>query len=206
MFWRIWFRWGTRIKFLIIVFHKRFNAAGATTPFATGVRLAYFASCQDVRAGRLLIRFKGGDCKLKAFSGVIGQVLLTRNFSLCSDGLKAGALQVVNTYCMRRACPPTTRTRTIVDTPLAKRFRSLVEVWNTDAAADEHLAGAKMKDDPNLMTSRWDSQLALGKKEDGMPNIILCTVDTTHAARRIQHARSIRATRLMSIYTCVWRG
>ena len=83
---------------------------------------------QDVRKGRLLVRYKAANDKLQVKSGALGSVQLTDKLSLCADGLKAGTLRIVQEYCMARASPPLKSQRHIVDTKLANMLRSKVEV------------------------------------------------------------------------------
>ena len=90
---------------------------------------------QDVRKGRLLVRYTACNDKLEACSGALGQIKLTKDLTLDADGIKAGALQVIKTFSLNRCRPPHCgRERKLLDTNLAKHIRDTIELWDTDAA------------------------------------------------------------------------
>jgi hypothetical protein len=94
---------------------------------------------QDCRAGRLLVRYTACSLDLKATSGTLGQILLTRDYTLDATGIKAGCLAVVKSFSLPRHQPPDAgRDRKLVDTKLAHHIRDIVEVWDTDAAGGHY--------------------------------------------------------------------
>jgi hypothetical protein len=94
---------------------------------------------QDCRAGRLLVRYTACSLDLKATSGTLGQILLTRDYTLDATGIKAGCLAVVKSFSLPRHQPPDVgRDRKLVDTKLAHHIRDIVEVWDTDAAGGHY--------------------------------------------------------------------
>lgn len=94
---------------------------------------------QDVRKARLLVRYTACNAKLEVFSGALGQIKLPKQFSLDADGIKAGTLDVIKTFCLERCKPPHCgRERKLIDTGLAHHIRDVVELWDTDAAGTRH--------------------------------------------------------------------
>jgi len=93
---------------------------------------------QDVRKARLLVRYTACNAKLEVFSGTLGQIKLPKQFSLDADGIKAGTLHVIKTFCLNRCSPPHCgRERKLIDTGLAQHIRDIVELWDTDAAGNQ---------------------------------------------------------------------
>lgn len=99
---------------------------------------------QDVRKGRLLVRYTGCNMKLEVVTGTMGQIKLPRNFTLDADGIKGGTLKIIKTFCLTRCRPPFCgRERQLVDTPLAQHIRDIVELWDTDAAGNQKRTRSK---------------------------------------------------------------
>jgi hypothetical protein len=165
---------------------------------------------QDCRKGRLQIRFSCCSPSMTSTRGVFGEANLARDFDCSADGIKQGTLQILKNYCTPRSSLPFKRTsmkpyktkRLVV---LYRHVCRIVELFTADAAADEQLAGAKLRDEPaDLVT--FAGSLEESRAENGykvaFPHLRIVNKDTTHAARRII-SRTLYADEFMK--DIMWR-
>ncbi len=117
---------------------------------------------QDVRNGRLLVRFKGSNRELSTRSGVLAQVRTSGD----STALKDATVDALLRACTVDHAAPFSTRRGRVHTKLFKRLIERFENFVADAAADEQRAGRLLQ-----------------KQE--LPGLKLILKDITHATRRL---------------------
>jgi hypothetical protein len=136
------------------------------------------AVMQDVRKHRLLVRFRASDIKLRWRSGILGQLKLGQ--SAGAEALMEAAVRIIESFCTslhgavkRGNKQPKSRR----DMDLMVHITQRIELFTSDAAADEQLAG-------DLLRGR---RLAPSIREVWAPlaNLKLVTKDRAHASRRL---------------------
>ncbi|CAE7194252.1 unnamed protein product [Symbiodinium necroappetens] len=98
---------------------------------------------QDVRKNQLLVMFTSVDAGLEVTSGVLGQVDLAERSSFQAKGLFRGTVLVLGRFVARNLGKPVrdgNPTGTL-DESLLQTIKAKVELYATDAAADEQRAG-----------------------------------------------------------------
>ena len=134
---------------------------------------------QDAAGKRLLMNFRAANSKLETQWGLLGHCHHIV-FGSGTEAVIAGTKQIIRAFCTpldgAPHVPIAKRARVdrcqVVDTDLEQRICNAVEVFDTDAAADEYLAGKALKhrvlDDkdfsyfPNLKINKKDSTHADG--------------------------------------------
>ena len=132
---------------------------------------------QDAAGKRLLMNFRAANCKLESQSGLLGHCHHLV-FGSGTEAVIAGTKQIIRSFCTPFDGAPCVtsakRARVdrcrVVDTDLEQRIRNAVEVFDTDAAADEYLAGKALKN------------RVLAEDSSYFPNLKINKKDYTHAA------------------------
>ena len=103
---------------------------------------------QDVRKGKLLMRFKAVDVDLNVSRGILGQTTLSQG---SAHMLTKASTVIIGNACTLRLCPPTkpaTAPKPHLRFSIFKHFTGAVEMFSADAAADEQLAGHLLRTTP----------------------------------------------------------
>ena len=114
---------------------------------ATGVRKVKFIQSttifQDARKGKLTLRFTTGNSQLERREGLFGVADLAKDFSLDSIGLMKATMSILRAFCTRFFHPPhlETEPQPALDAELYAQVIASIEVYVSDAAADELRAG-----------------------------------------------------------------
>ena len=127
---------------------------------------------QDVRHGKLGIRFKAATPTLENDSGFLGILDLVKIFNNCSaESLQKGTVKVLAEFATS-VDYSNKRKRVDVDNDLLLHMSEIAEVFCADGAADEQLAGRLLQG---------------GRREDEsiLSNLLLILKDKAHAARRL---------------------
>ena len=95
---------------------------------------------QDVRKGKLLVRFKAVDRNLHVSRGVLGQQTLERG---SAHVLTEATFKLIADACTVNKNPPLLKQPVPcrLNVALLERFKQAVEMFAADAAADEQMAG-----------------------------------------------------------------
>jgi hypothetical protein len=98
---------------------------------------------QDGRKGKLVIRYRACTDQLARKDGCLGQADLAQDFGhLGATAIAKGTMQVLRNMCTRRRWAPVAEdTRMGFDKSLFNHLKSITELIDTDAAADERRAG-----------------------------------------------------------------
>ena len=141
------------------------------------------AVMQDVRAAKLLMRFKATDSKLKTRRGVMGAKAVPNGSAL---KLKEASLMIIARACTKlahapwrpkRAPPPNFKRKVF------KRTCNDLEQFTADAAADEQLAGQLLRErpvDPATVPGSAAQTYAVMA-----PNLKIVDRDKSHSFRRV---------------------
>ena len=140
---------------------------------------------QDATKGCIAARFICCGLDLEPHAGMLGFCSLAEHYSLNATGLKNVSLQVIADACTpdlnipykKQLAPPT------VDKNLQKHVLQIVELWDTDAAEDEVLAGKYLAGVRGV-----DAGQLAGAGEQAaaaMPNLRVRNRDKPHGARRL---------------------
>ena len=95
---------------------------------------------QDATGGTIALRFTCCGFDLQPHSGVLGLCNVAKHYSLDSCGVKSATLQILRDICTPILRPPYKMTGEL-DKALHQHLLGIVELWDTDAAEDEVLAG-----------------------------------------------------------------
>ena len=125
---------------------------------------------QDVRKGKLLIRFRAANPKLCTRRGIIAQRKLHRSMA---EDLRDATLKGLEDFCKRRKLPGEPPCDQI-DYALLAHIMINIRFFTSDAAPDEQAAGNLLRRPP--ISDSWEKWL---------PNLRVVSRDRAHASRRI---------------------
>ena len=137
---------------------------------------------QDAQKGRLALRVQTCGADLAPASCFLGTANVVKDYTNNSEGIAQATLTVIKDHSTPRSCPPHVhgnRPEPVLDVGLMTHICNHVEVFNSDAAADEQLAGRMLRG------SSQRQQQDCGGQDDGIfPNCIVVSKDKPHGARR----------------------
>ena len=135
---------------------------------------------QDARSQLFLVRYAAVMKDMSVVRGVLGTA---KNFGTTSDDICQATINICKSFCTPRLLPPRTGNRpSTMDLELFEHLRSIVEVVDADAAADEQRALRILQGSAKSMT------LACHKF---FPNLKVILRDRTHAATRRQTQNNV---------------
>jgi len=135
---------------------------------------------QDARSQLFLVRYAAVMKDMRVVRGVLGTA---KNFGTTSDDICQATINICKSFCTPRLLPPRTANRpSTMDLELFEHLRSIVEVVDADAAADEQRALRILQGSAKSMT------LACHKF---FPNLKVILRDRTHAATRRQTQNNV---------------
>lgn len=137
---------------------------------------------QDAAQGCIIVRFMVCGPTLAPYAGMLGYCNLAKHYGLDACAIKSGTLRILQEACTPMLRPPFGTSGTL-DTSLYEKTKQIIELWDTDAAEDEVLAG-KM-----LQGKRGVAALAAVGAADRvvevLPNLKVRNRDKPHGTRRI---------------------
>ena len=140
---------------------------------------------QDARKGQLALRFTACGKDLTPMVGVLGCASMTQTIgSVDAAAISKCTKDVVERLCTPMKNPPYCREppKATLDTGLCDHIRATTELFDSDAAADETLAGKLLRG------ARPDNDG--GRGDAFFPNIRVQNLDKAHASRRTLLLRS----------------
>ena len=102
---------------------------------------------QDGTKGIIAVRFTSCGDSLEPYSGLLGVCNLAEHYNLKADGIQSGTMQIISDATSNKTNPPAMnvdrrdKSHQGGDHELFEHVCSTVELWDTDAAEDEVLAG-----------------------------------------------------------------
>ena len=129
---------------------------------------------QDARKAKLSIRFNAANSNLDRRTGHLGTVDLASDHSLDSTGIQEGTMAVIRRFCSAGAPPGVHSAKKTLDVDLYQKLTTSIEMFVSDAAADEIRAG-------HMLAGQSVSLMA---KPD-LPNLKVVGRDKPHAMRRL---------------------
>ncbi len=145
---------------------------------------------QDGRQGRLAIRVSTCNAKLETFKGVLGSIDLTKQFSLDAIGMRNATLHIIQEICTPNAHVPFRKGSTEVDGKTLENTFDKIELFDTDAAADETLTGKLLR---GIKRSNNEDQDFKAVFE----NLKIYNRDKPHGARRSRGTREWKVLHLL---------
>ena len=142
---------------------------------------------QDVRSQLFLVRYAAVMKDMSVVRGVLGA---TKNFNTTSDDICQATIDICKSFCTPRLLPPRAgNLQSMMDLQLFEHLRSIVEVVDADAAADEQRALRILQGGAKSMT------IACKKF---FPNVKVILRDRTHAATRRENQQNNVGVHTMS--------
>ncbi len=96
---------------------------------------------EDGNKGRIALRFIACGDDLVPHAGLMGLCDIAKLYSQTAAGIKSGTLDVIKSACTALANAPFKKDVGVHDMQLQDHILKHIELWNTDAAEDEVLAG-----------------------------------------------------------------
>ena len=135
---------------------------------------------QDSRKGRLAIRFQCCGNALSPTAGVLGTANIAKDYSLDARGLQRATIAIIQQFATPKLDPPNAPPDHAAQMmpEIENKFKTCVELFDADAAADEQLAGKLLQGKPVMKAH--GSQTFDGYLE----NLRVRNKDTPHGTRR----------------------
>ncbi len=135
---------------------------------------------QDVAGKRLLIKYRAADAKLRSREGLLGHCFYLEHGGGGAAGLAKATKHIMRSFCtpLRGHAPRVSakkqdrlEAKCVPDEELELHIRKAIEMYDTDAATDERIAGRLLKRGTEEIMA-W------------LPNLVINKVDPTHAVKR----------------------
>ena len=142
---------------------------------------------QDGTKGCILLRFTACGLDLEAFQGMLAFVNLAKLYGgLRVVDVKSGTLHAIKKACTLGRRPPYRKPQKVFLKELFTHITEKTELWNTDAAEDEVLAGKMLQGVRLDPEARERLVAAHGRTLGALPNLLVRNREKAHGARRIK--------------------
>ena len=132
---------------------------------------------QDARAQLFLVRYAAVMKDMRVVRGVLGTA---KDFGTTSEDICQATIDICKSFCTPRLLPPRAgNQQSTMDRHLFEHLRSIVEVVDADAAADEQRA---------LRILQGSARSVTAGCQKFFPNLKVILRDRTHAATRWPHS------------------